>query len=305
MDFKLLEYIIKIAEMKNITKAAEQLFISQSALNQQLLKLEKHLGVPLFHRVKNVMTLTYAGEVYIKNAKIILEINKETHKIIGDIANVKKGRLSVGFTPERGSIMFSNVYPEFYKMYPNITVDPIEARTKKLESLISSGTLDIGFTSFSTKENSPNPKIPILTEELVLAIPSDHSCASLATPLGEEKLASIDLKLLKDDTFVLTSKETTTRSIIDEVFKDEDFHPNVLLEASNTIAIVNMVSNGICCAIIPLYYAQNNGKTAYFSLKSKPTWEMAASYKKDSYLTQASRDFINLAKNYWATHYYS
>jgi DNA-binding transcriptional LysR family regulator len=50
MDLKQLEYIIKIAEENNITRAAEKLFITQSALNQQLLKLEKELGTQLFYR---------------------------------------------------------------------------------------------------------------------------------------------------------------------------------------------------------------------------------------------------------------
>lgn len=50
MDLKQLEYMVKIAKEKNITKAAKKLFITQSALNQQLLKLEKDLGAPLFYR---------------------------------------------------------------------------------------------------------------------------------------------------------------------------------------------------------------------------------------------------------------
>ncbi len=50
MDTKQIEYILKIAEENNITKAADKLYITQSALNQQLLKLEKELGTPLFHR---------------------------------------------------------------------------------------------------------------------------------------------------------------------------------------------------------------------------------------------------------------
>ena len=50
MDLKQIEYILKIAEEQNITHAAEKLFITQSALNQQLLKLEKELGTPLFYR---------------------------------------------------------------------------------------------------------------------------------------------------------------------------------------------------------------------------------------------------------------
>ena len=53
MELKQLEYIVKIAEEKSITRAAEKLFLTQSALNQQLLRLEKDLGVRLFKRTKS------------------------------------------------------------------------------------------------------------------------------------------------------------------------------------------------------------------------------------------------------------
>ena len=58
MDTKQIEYIIKIAEENNITRAASKLYITQSALNQQLIKLEKELGTPLFHRSRTNWHLT-------------------------------------------------------------------------------------------------------------------------------------------------------------------------------------------------------------------------------------------------------
>ena len=69
MNFKILEYIVAIAETGNVTKAAERLFISQSGLNQQLIKLETELGTPLFHRSKKEMRPTHAGRIYIENAR--------------------------------------------------------------------------------------------------------------------------------------------------------------------------------------------------------------------------------------------
>lgn len=69
MDLKQLEYIIKIAEENNITRAAEKLYITQSALNQQLLRLERELGTPLFYRSRTNWHPTEAGQVYVENAK--------------------------------------------------------------------------------------------------------------------------------------------------------------------------------------------------------------------------------------------
>ncbi len=79
MDLKQIEYILKIAEENNITHAAEKLFITQPALNQQLLKLEKELGTPLFHRSRSNWRLTEAGEIYVRNAKQIIQIKKKEY----------------------------------------------------------------------------------------------------------------------------------------------------------------------------------------------------------------------------------
>ena len=106
MDTRQIEYILQIAEENNITKAAEKLFITQPALNQQLLKLEKELGTPLFHRSRSNWRLTEAGEIYVRNAKQILQIKKNTYEQIRDVANRQKGILSIGFTPGRGVAIF-------------------------------------------------------------------------------------------------------------------------------------------------------------------------------------------------------
>lgn len=76
MDLKQLEYILAIAEHGNISRAATSLYISQSALNQQLLHLEKELGMKLFHRDKRNLIPTPAGKIYLESAREILKIKK-------------------------------------------------------------------------------------------------------------------------------------------------------------------------------------------------------------------------------------
>ena len=109
MDTKQIEYILKIAEENNITKAAEKLFITQSALNQQLLKLEKELGTPLFHRSRTNWRLTEAGEIYVEGAKAALQIKNTTYNKIYDVVSARKGHLILGLTPGRGLRMFTAI----------------------------------------------------------------------------------------------------------------------------------------------------------------------------------------------------
>lgn len=84
MDLKQIEYILKIAEEQNITHAAEKLFITQSALNQQLLKLEKS-SASLFYRSRTDWHPTPAGEIYLNAAKDILLIKKNAYNQIHDL----------------------------------------------------------------------------------------------------------------------------------------------------------------------------------------------------------------------------
>ena len=126
MDLKQIEYILKIAEENNVTKAAEKLFISQSALNQQLLKLEKELGAPLFFRTRNNWTLTEIGELYVQNAKEIMAIKKNTYNQIADMLDNKKRQFTLGLIPGRTVEMFATVYSRFLKRYPNISISTVE-----------------------------------------------------------------------------------------------------------------------------------------------------------------------------------
>ena len=99
MDLKQIEYIVTIAEERNITRAAEKLFLTQSGLNQQLLKLERSLGTPLFYRSHGDCRPTEAGEIYLETAREMLRMRREAFNRIHDIVESKKGSLSVGFTP--------------------------------------------------------------------------------------------------------------------------------------------------------------------------------------------------------------
>ena len=75
MDTRIAEYMITIQEERSLTKAASRLFITQSALNQQLKKLEQELGMPLFQRGKQGLTLTDAGKIYIAGARAFLPVS--------------------------------------------------------------------------------------------------------------------------------------------------------------------------------------------------------------------------------------
>ena len=135
MDTRQIEYILQIAEENNITHAAAKLFITQSALNQQLIKLENELGTPLFHRSRTNWHLTEAGKVYVENAKEMMRIKRETYQKIHDLSDGRHGILALGFTAGRGINMFTQAYAVFHQRFPNITVRPLEGIVRTSKSI--------------------------------------------------------------------------------------------------------------------------------------------------------------------------
>ena len=299
MDLKQLEYMIQISEEKNITKAAEKLFITQSALNQQLLKLEKDLGSTLFYRSRTNWYLTEVGELYINAAKEILGIKKETYNRISDLINMKNTHLSIGLTPERGISMFASVYPEFHKLHPNVIVEPVELSVRQQEAMINRRELDVGFLTLSDDmQKKDNVYTSILIEDIIVAIPSSHPLARTGSMYGQ-LLKDIDLELLKEDNFVLISKGSTIREAINPLFRDANFSPNLLFETRSCQTLINMVMKNLCCTILPEHYTLNSKDVIYFSLPQKPQLRVVAMHKKGVYLSKATEDFIRLASAYW------
>lgn len=294
MDLKQLEYIVKIADEGSITRAAAGLFISQSGLNQQLLKLEGELGLQLFHRGKNDLRLTEAGKVYVNYARRILLLKQEAYNILNDLADNRVGHLSVGLTPERGINMFMSIYPEFYQMFPHITIEPQEISIRKQLSMISKGYLDLGFVTLAESDKTTDEYIHIYYEDILLAVPRSHPLAAHASPPGQP-FADADLADFRDEQFVLMFKDSTLRRIIDPLFKEAGFAPNILFETSSNITLRNMVKNRMACSLISHNYARDQEDIAYFRLPSHPFWELCATYKKGHYLTKAASAFIQLA----------
>ncbi len=298
MDLKQLEYVVAIAEEQSISRAAEKLFITQSALNQQLLKLEKNLGIALFERKNHLMVPTYAGSAYLEACRQILGIRKETYKIINGIINEETGLISISYTANRGAQMFARVYPYFHKRYPRVGFKIREAvAAKDMEQLLLRQEVDLTFNIHVTNRKNPAfDYIDLCTEPLVLAMPITHPQASLAGTDSHKTLPEIDVKLLKNCKFIINSKSTLIRELIDRIFSNAGFIPNILFESSNNPMIFSLVKQQIACAFLPAFYIDPSAPIVYFTVAPHYHWTQSMIKRAGTYLTKPERYFIKLAK---------
>lgn len=104
MDIQVLDYIVTIADCGSISKAAQKLFITQSGLNQQLIKLENKLGVKLFERDNHHLEITPAGRLIVDSATEILRIRRNTLTQLSDLQTSISGLISLGLTMNTASM---------------------------------------------------------------------------------------------------------------------------------------------------------------------------------------------------------
>lgn len=298
MDVKQMTYILTIAQEGGISKAAAKLFITQSALDQQLLKLEKELGTQLFYRSRTSFALTPAGKVYVDYAKQMLSLKNEAYRIIHDLADQQRGTLSLAFAPERGMEMFMEVYPLFYKSYPKINVIPREIRVRRQLEMLQNGELDLAFVSLKDPDVPGLISTILLEEEFVLITPRDHPMANLAAAPGEP-LTVLEHEHLRELTFCLIYRQSTQRGIIDPIFEQAGIKPDIFLETASNRANVSMVENGLSCSIMPYYYARRQPNVACFRLAGRPTWKVAVCCQRNRYLSKAAQYFVELAEDYF------
>jgi len=172
MDTKYLEYILAISRHRNMTKAAKELYVSQSSLSQYLAKLEQELGAPLFFRAKNELTPTPAGRLYTEAARQIIDIQKQLYHEISALEN--KGQITVGATSLFALQVLSKIIPGFKKQYPGYSIEITETSLPDLTKLLLNETIDLGIMAANELAPFEDQAVLLKEEEVFFAIPAGH-----------------------------------------------------------------------------------------------------------------------------------
>ncbi|MDO4299163.1 MAG: LysR family transcriptional regulator [Lachnospiraceae bacterium] len=263
MDVKYLKYILAIAERRNMTKAAEELYVSQSSLSQYLSRLEQELNTPLFYRAKGELTLTPAGELYVKAARQVVEIQKNLYK---DIASLdKRGHISVGVTSNFALRMLSEIIPEFKQTYPEVTVEISEVGLPAIKKMLAEELLDLGIAAAPDTASFDGNTYVLRKEEVLFAVPKLHPYVfkNTGTTLTTDEL----LANFSGDNFLLSKRGSSLRALSDQLFESCHFTPCTVCETNNITATRNMVANHTGVAFVAESCAVDRNYIKYYSLE--------------------------------------
>jgi DNA-binding transcriptional LysR family regulator len=294
MDFRQLQYMLKVAEERSFSKAAQKLYIAQPSLSQYIQKLEQQLGVLLFDRSITPLRLTYAGELYIETAKKMLDLKDQLSQQMEDIANFKKGRLTIGLSSFRTTYIIPMVLPLFHESFPGIEVILLEGTSSEIESLAIKGATDISIMTLPINEGLFSYEA-VLTEEILVAIPPNHP------RFASYKHNKINLYELRDEPFILLKQNQKLHHIAANLCKQSGFKPKVILESESIEAAHALTTAGMGITFVPdtlTHFHKIIKPPLYFSINElTPIRQVVVGYRKGRYLSKAANEFIEITKN--------
>lgn len=301
MNFLNIEYFLVAAKELNFTKAAEKLYISPQSLCTHISKLENELGVDLFFR-DHPMRLTYAGEILVKQGQEILDKKNQTLDELRDIADSKRGKLSIGVSHTRGSVFLPLVLPRFHKEFPGVQITLLEAHTSRLDNALSNGEIDL-MISLLPFSNEAVETVEICKEDILMLIP--EAILDEYFPDNKEEVVKMleekkEVEVLKNCPFILMHSENRVRAIADKIFSQHSIKPKVLLEVENIETILELCRKGMGITFYPhtlqIYSAAKKFqgfriiKMPYGNTRSA----IGVGYLRNRFLPQAAREFIRI-----------
>ena len=294
MDTKQLQYILKVAECQNITRAAEQLFVSQPALSHFISKAEEELGAKIFNRGTTPLTLTQAGEKYVKTARMILGLQESLKQEIENLKDCRSGEITLGLSDMRATVLLPFVLPEFRRLYPNVAIRTVESSSKEVENNVRNGVVEIGIIPLYDYGQDLSASV-LYDEELLLVsaseVPSHHGATRNWVSLGD----------MTGKDFILLHRPNRIRRAVDAMFIEHGVKPKSIFESCNNMTVYMMAASGLGLAIVPDSVVRIMNPMpiprVYSIGKGGFHWNIGAIWREDMVLSGAHTQLIRLLKN--------
>jgi LysR family transcriptional regulator, transcriptional activator of the cysJI operon len=227
-----------IVEMRSFSKAAETMFMTQSAMSHLIKNLEDDLGMRLLSRKGRSVMPTSAGNIFYGHAKRIIEAYKIMENDIYCLVSKIKGPFTVGASPTAATYLLPQVFYDFSRIYPEVRLDLSVSNTEHIINELYQGKIDVGIVEGPVKDMKVSSE-EIADDEIVLIASDDN-------PLTRKKsVASHDLIT---QPFIMPEAGSGTREIIDDFLRSlriDVQELNIIMTLGDPGLLVQMVQSGM------------------------------------------------------------
>ncbi|WCB91880.1 HTH-type transcriptional regulator GltC [Baekduia alba] len=239
MDLRQLRYLDAVARARSFTAAALDLHIAQSALSQQVAKLERELGVELLKRTTRKVETTEAGELVLARGRRALAEAAAIREDLDALHGLVRGSLKIGGVPPMSGLHPARLIAEFGARHPGIDITIREDVAQLLIDELAAGRLDLVLSLTDVRTLPPSlTGRRLVEEELVLILAPDH-------PLAQRK--RIPHAALTGERLVAYGEGSVLRAELERLVDE----PNVIAEVNELVTLRELVALGLGVTLMP------------------------------------------------------
>ncbi len=290
MTLDQLRIFVAVAQREHVTRAAEALNLTQSAVSSAITTLEARHGVALFDRVGRGIVLNEAGQVFLSEARAVLARASAAEDALEDLGALKRGRLSIQASQTIAGWWLPAHLAVFHKRHPGIRIDVAMGNTRDVAQAVIDGRAELGLVEGEVDE-------PALTrtvldhDELVLVVAADH-------PLAQRGAEPPDLAAM---TWVLREPGSGTRSAFETALGERGLGVDdldVAMTLSGNEAVASAVAAGAGATVVSRNVVAPRLKSGVLArlpleLPARPFWLLR---HKQRYRSKAGEAFVDSLK---------
>ncbi len=262
MELRHLRYFKAVAEQGSFSAAARGIYVSQSALSEQIADLERELGVPLFDRSERKLRLTVHGEIFLRESHKVLDGSEHAVALARRSFRGEVGTLRIGFFAGGVGARFAALIRRFRASRPEVQVSLAEMRPGAQTQALIDGSIDVAFTRRVAEPFASELRSETLRHHRLDAVlPDDHRLAK----------GPVDIRKLASEQFVLCARETAP-AVFDKIIElcsEAGFSPHIAALPVVRSSALMLVQAGEGIAILPELHDTFGTGLSACPLKSK------------------------------------
>ncbi|CCU80196.1 transcriptional regulator, LysR family [Halanaerobium saccharolyticum subsp. saccharolyticum DSM 6643] len=291
LNYELYKVFYQVAKHLSFSNAAEKLFISQSAVSQNIKNLEEELQIKLFIRSTKNVQLTEAGKTLFEHIEAAFNLIENGEKSIKEINALEKGEVHIGANDTISKDYLLPYLNKFHQLYPNIQIKITNRTSSTCVELLLQNKVDFIIS------NLPNPKITKkMTVDEIFAF-NDIFIANKEFKELENDI--ITLKKLTEYPLLMLESKTTTRQFFENTLKKAGIEIEAAVELGSVDLLIEMTKIGLGISLIPEYSLElkNQGLFEVKTNEKLPTRKLAVVKMKNIPLSKAAEKFLQIIKN--------
>ncbi|MEQ8929433.1 MAG: LysR family transcriptional regulator [Silicimonas sp.] len=243
MTFEQLRIFLVVAELQHVTRAARQLNLTQSAVSAAISSLETRYDVRLFDRIGRGVVLNSAGQVFVAEARRVMDDLAHARTFLAELSGVPAGRLTIAASQTVASYWMPQLLVRFSAQFPKVDLRLQAGNTETVERAVRQHEVDVGVVEGLSSDSGLLME-PVARDRLVLIVGLDHVWAD-----GR----SLDMRDLTETTWIMRETGSGTRAAFHNDLKSSDINPaelRILMELPSNEACLAAVAAGQSATVL-------------------------------------------------------